>query len=150
MSETKLFLIIVNVLGHPKGVGGLTSNFLCGGGMDVFWNDPFWSWSHIETPCIFYWISNQDFPHLIQVSVPTVKNMVRHWLANQSSTNSQKHCSLTSKPKQYQLQSKTWFDIDQQTKAVPTVKNIVHWLANQSMWFWGQFCEGIHCSCFDM
>ena len=39
--EKKLFLIIVNVLGHPKGVGGLTSNFLCGGGMDVFWNDPF-------------------------------------------------------------------------------------------------------------
>ena len=38
--EKKLFLIIVNVLGHPKGVGGLTSNFLCGGGMDVFWNDP--------------------------------------------------------------------------------------------------------------
>ena len=38
--ETKLFLIIVNVLGHPKGVGGLTSNFLGGGGMDVFWNDP--------------------------------------------------------------------------------------------------------------
>ena len=38
--ETKLFLIIVNVLGHPKGVGGLTSNFLRGGGMDVFWNDP--------------------------------------------------------------------------------------------------------------
>ena len=36
--EKKLFLIIVNVLGHPKGVGGLTSNFLCGGGMDVFWN----------------------------------------------------------------------------------------------------------------
>jgi hypothetical protein len=22
-------------------VGGLTSNFLCGGSMDVFWNDPF-------------------------------------------------------------------------------------------------------------
>jgi hypothetical protein len=39
--EKKLFLIIVNVLGHPKGVGGLTSYFLCGGGMDVFWNDPF-------------------------------------------------------------------------------------------------------------
>ena len=38
--ETKLFLIIVNVLGHPKGVRGLTSNFLRGGGMDVFWNDP--------------------------------------------------------------------------------------------------------------
>jgi hypothetical protein len=38
--EKKLFLIIVNVLGHPKGVGGLTSNFLCGGGIDVFWNDP--------------------------------------------------------------------------------------------------------------
>ena len=38
--ETKLFLIIVNVLGHPKGVGGLTSNFLRVGGMDVFWNDP--------------------------------------------------------------------------------------------------------------
>jgi hypothetical protein len=36
----KLFLIIVNALGHPNGVGGLTSNFLCGGGMDVFWNDP--------------------------------------------------------------------------------------------------------------
>ena len=36
----KLFLIIVNVLGHPKGVGGLTSYFLRGGGMDVFWNDP--------------------------------------------------------------------------------------------------------------
>ena len=33
-------MIIVNVLGHPKGVGGLTSNFLHGGGMDVFWNDP--------------------------------------------------------------------------------------------------------------
>ncbi len=39
--EKKLFLIIVNVLGHPKGVGGLTSYFLHGGGMDVFWNDPF-------------------------------------------------------------------------------------------------------------
>jgi hypothetical protein len=38
--ETKLFLIIVNVLGRPKGVGGLTSNFLRGGGMDVIWNDP--------------------------------------------------------------------------------------------------------------
>jgi hypothetical protein len=53
--ETKLFLIIVNVLGHPKGVGGLTSNFLCGGGMDVFWNDPliqgsrWWSTSEILT-----------------------------------------------------------------------------------------------------
>ena len=35
-----MFLIIVNVLGHLKGVGGLTSNFLHGGGMDVFWNDP--------------------------------------------------------------------------------------------------------------
>jgi hypothetical protein len=39
--EKKLFLIIVNVLGHPKGVGGLTSYFLSGGGMDFFWNDPF-------------------------------------------------------------------------------------------------------------
>ena len=38
--EKKLFLIIVNILGHPKGVGGLTSYFLRGGGMDVFWNDP--------------------------------------------------------------------------------------------------------------
>ena len=38
--EKKLFLIIVNILGHPKGVGGLTSYFLHGGGMDVFWNDP--------------------------------------------------------------------------------------------------------------
>jgi hypothetical protein len=36
----KMFLIIVSVLEHPKGVGGLTSNFLHGGGMDVFWNDP--------------------------------------------------------------------------------------------------------------
>ena len=39
--EKKLFLIIVSVLGHPKGVGELTSNFLHGGGIDVFWNDPF-------------------------------------------------------------------------------------------------------------
>jgi hypothetical protein len=38
--DKKLFLIIVIVLGHPKGVGGLTYNFLRGGGMDVFWNDP--------------------------------------------------------------------------------------------------------------
>ena len=38
--EKKLFLIIVNVLGHPKRVGGLTSYFLRGGGMDVLWNDP--------------------------------------------------------------------------------------------------------------
>ena len=30
----------INVLGHPKGVRGLTFYFLCGGGMDVFWNDP--------------------------------------------------------------------------------------------------------------
>jgi hypothetical protein len=34
--DKKLFLIIVNVLGHPKGVGGLTSYFLCGGGMVVW------------------------------------------------------------------------------------------------------------------
>jgi hypothetical protein len=33
--EKKLFLIIVNVLGHPKGVGGFTSYFLRGGNMDV-------------------------------------------------------------------------------------------------------------------
>jgi hypothetical protein len=38
--DKKLFLIIINVLGHLKGVGGLTSYFLRGGGMDVFWNDP--------------------------------------------------------------------------------------------------------------
>ena len=34
--ENKLPLIIVNVLGPLKGVGGLTSYFLRGGGMDVF------------------------------------------------------------------------------------------------------------------
>ena len=38
--EKKLFPIIVNVLGHPNGVGGLTSYFHRGGGMDVFRNDP--------------------------------------------------------------------------------------------------------------
>ena len=38
--EKKLFLIIVNVLGHPKRGRGLTSYFLHGGGMDVFWDDP--------------------------------------------------------------------------------------------------------------
>ena len=27
-------------LGHPKGVGGLTSYFFRGGSIDVFWNDP--------------------------------------------------------------------------------------------------------------
>jgi hypothetical protein len=37
----KLFLIIVSVLGIPKRVEGLTCNFFHGGGMDVFWNDPF-------------------------------------------------------------------------------------------------------------
>jgi hypothetical protein len=53
--ETKLFLIIVNVLGHLKGVGGLTSNFLRGGGMDVFWNDPIMQIiknSHSMTCCL--------------------------------------------------------------------------------------------------
>ena len=45
--EKKLFLIIVNVLGHPKGVGGLTSYFLRGGGMDIFWNDPLINFSFI-------------------------------------------------------------------------------------------------------
>ncbi len=42
--QNNLFLIIVSVLGHLKGVGALTSstsNFLHGGGIDVFWNDPF-------------------------------------------------------------------------------------------------------------
>jgi hypothetical protein len=38
--EKKLFVIIVNVLGHSKGVRELSSYFLRGGGMDVFWNDP--------------------------------------------------------------------------------------------------------------
>jgi hypothetical protein len=33
-----LFLIIVKVLGYPKGVYREV-NFLHGGGMDVFWND---------------------------------------------------------------------------------------------------------------
>jgi hypothetical protein len=40
VERNKLFVIIVNVLGHLKGVRGLTSNFLDGSGMDVFWNDP--------------------------------------------------------------------------------------------------------------
>ena len=35
-----MYFLVVSVLGHPKGVGGLTSYFLRGGGMDVFWNDP--------------------------------------------------------------------------------------------------------------
>jgi hypothetical protein len=35
--EKKLFLIIVDVLGHPKGRRGLTSYFHCGSGMVVFW-----------------------------------------------------------------------------------------------------------------
>jgi hypothetical protein len=39
--EKNLFLIIVSVVGYLKRVGGLTSNFLHGGGIDVFWNDPF-------------------------------------------------------------------------------------------------------------
>jgi hypothetical protein len=36
----KLFVIIVSVLGHPKGGRRLTSNFLHRGDLDVFWNDP--------------------------------------------------------------------------------------------------------------
>jgi hypothetical protein len=52
--ETKLFLIIVNVLGHPKGVGGLTSNFLRGGGMDVFWNDEHFFHEHFLHICPNY------------------------------------------------------------------------------------------------
>ena len=32
--------LVVNVLGHPKRDRGLTSYFLHGGGMDVFWDDP--------------------------------------------------------------------------------------------------------------
>ena len=46
-----MFLITVNVLGHPKGVRGLTSYFLRGGGMDVFWNDPI---SHFELYAFMY------------------------------------------------------------------------------------------------
>lgn len=38
--EKTLFLIIISVSGRLKGVGGLTSNFLHGEDMDVFWNDP--------------------------------------------------------------------------------------------------------------
>ena len=38
--EKNLFPIIVSVLGHLKGIGLLISNFLRGGGMDAFWNDP--------------------------------------------------------------------------------------------------------------
>ena len=36
----KRFLIMVSVLGHLKVVGKVTSNFLRGGDMDVFRNDP--------------------------------------------------------------------------------------------------------------
>jgi hypothetical protein len=36
--EKKLFPIIVNVLGHPKEVRGLTSYSLCGGGMMFYGN----------------------------------------------------------------------------------------------------------------
>jgi hypothetical protein len=42
--------LIVSVLGHPKGVGGLTSNFFRGGGMDVFWNDPMIKKIKLELP----------------------------------------------------------------------------------------------------
>ena len=34
--EGEKFVSDNSVLGHPKGVGGLTSNFLCGEGIDVF------------------------------------------------------------------------------------------------------------------
>ena len=34
--ENNLFLMIVSVLEHLKGVGGLLYNFICGGGMGVF------------------------------------------------------------------------------------------------------------------
>jgi hypothetical protein len=37
-----LFLIIVSVLGHLKWVGESTPNLRHGGGMDGFWNDPFY------------------------------------------------------------------------------------------------------------
>jgi hypothetical protein len=39
--EKKLFLIIVNACIRTSEGGRLTFNFLRGGGMDVFWNDPF-------------------------------------------------------------------------------------------------------------
>jgi hypothetical protein len=31
----KLFLMVVNVLGHLKGIDGLTSYFICEAGVDV-------------------------------------------------------------------------------------------------------------------
>jgi hypothetical protein len=34
--KRNLFLIIVSVLGRPKGIGELASNFFFGGGMDGF------------------------------------------------------------------------------------------------------------------
>ena len=49
--QNNLPLIIVSVLGHLKGGGALTSstsNFLHGGGIDVFWNDHL-----IKKVCIF-------------------------------------------------------------------------------------------------
>ncbi len=42
-------MIIVSVLGHPKGVEGSISNFPCEGGMDVSWNDLIWKFTNIPT-----------------------------------------------------------------------------------------------------
>jgi hypothetical protein len=62
--KTKLFLIIVNVLGHPKGVGVLTSNFLCGGGMDVFWNDPI-TFNIMILPYSYIWMTIFEFGYKV-------------------------------------------------------------------------------------
>jgi hypothetical protein len=53
-----MFQIIISVLGHLKGVGRLTSNFLCEGGMDVFWNDSIVHVMPIMIKRCFYAMSN--------------------------------------------------------------------------------------------
>jgi hypothetical protein len=83
----KMFLIIVSVLGHPKGEGGLTSNFLRGGGMDVFWNDPVgglgsWGSAVAPSPTLDYVTAHtykgiHSLNHIIKVRGWTRTNILR-------------------------------------------------------------------------